>query len=322
MSEQYIYQVARIRALETQLFSDSTINQLLACPDYESCLRFLGEKGWGQGGEDEPAEEMLEREEAKVTALMKELKVDPSCFEVLEMPKRFHNLKAAIKETVSGPVSGTVYYEDVTPSGTEVRAVAAAGEWEKLPEEMQACAKEAQENILHTSDGQVCDMIIDRACLESILAAGKSSKNDLIRAYAETTVAIADIKIAARSAKTGKSLDFMKRAIAPCGTLKTDELIRAASGGVSALYDYLKGTKYAGAADALSESPSAFERWCDDQMTETLKPQKHNPFTVGPIIAYYLARQNEIKTVRIILSGKLNGLSDGSIRERVREMYV
>ncbi|MCI8744511.1 MAG: V-type ATP synthase subunit C, partial [Lachnospiraceae bacterium] len=35
-----------------------------------------------------------------------------------------------------------------------------------------------------------------------------------------------------------------------------------------------------------------------------------------------LARENEIKTVRIILSGKLNGLSDDSIRERVREMYV
>ena len=38
-------------------------------------------------------------------------------------------------------------------------------------------------------------------------------------------------------------------------------------------------------------------------------------------MAYALARENEIKTVRIILSGKLNGLSDDSIRERVREMY-
>ena len=35
-----------------------------------------------------------------------------------------------------------------------------------------------------------------------------------------------------------------------------------------------------------------------------------------------LARENEIKTVRIILSGKANGLSEESIRERIREMYV
>ena len=40
------------------------------------------------------------------------------------------------------------------------------------------------------------------------------------------------------------------------------------------------------------------------------------------MIAYVIARQNEIKTVRIILSGKRSDLPDDSIRERVREMYV
>ena len=43
---------------------------------------------------------------------------------------------------------------------------------------------------------------------------------------------------------------------------------------------------------------------------------------VCPLVAYVLARENEIKTVRIILSGKANNLPEDSIRERVREMYV
>ena len=38
---QYTYAVARIRALEVSLFSASVIEQLLACRDYDSCLRFL-----------------------------------------------------------------------------------------------------------------------------------------------------------------------------------------------------------------------------------------------------------------------------------------
>ena len=66
----------------------------------------------------------------------------------------------------------------------------------------------------------------------------------------------------------------------------------------------------------------AFERWCDNQVIRTIQPQKYNPFSVGPLVAYVLARENEIKTVRIILSGKQNGLPEESIRERVREMYV
>ena len=82
------------------------------------------------------------------------------------------------------------------------------------------------------------------------------------------------------------------------------------------------GTAYAEGADALAESPSAFERWCDNRIIQTISPEKYHAFTIGPVIAYVIARQNEIKTVRIILSGKQNELPDDSIRERVREMYV
>lgn len=46
MSEQYTYAVARIRALEVSLFSDSTIEQLIACQNYDQALQFLEEKGW------------------------------------------------------------------------------------------------------------------------------------------------------------------------------------------------------------------------------------------------------------------------------------
>lgn len=47
MAEQYTYAVARIRALEVALFSNSTIDQLIACQNYKQCLQFLEEKGWG-----------------------------------------------------------------------------------------------------------------------------------------------------------------------------------------------------------------------------------------------------------------------------------
>ena len=44
MSEQYTYAVARIRALEVSLFSDSTIEQLIACQNYDQALQFLERK--------------------------------------------------------------------------------------------------------------------------------------------------------------------------------------------------------------------------------------------------------------------------------------
>ena len=117
--------------------------------------------------------------------------------------------------------------------------------------------------------------------------------------------------------------DFLSFASDACVREKyVDQLIRAALAGEEEIAQYLEGTSYAGGADALRESPSAFERWCDNRMIQSLKPQKYESFSVGPLLAYLVARENEIKTVRIILTGKQNDFPEEAIRERVREMYV
>ena len=61
---------------------------------------------------------------------------------------------------------------------------------------MREAASEAVDTLLHSGDGQLCDVIIDRATMEAILAAGKKSKAAIIRDYAESTVAVANIKVA------------------------------------------------------------------------------------------------------------------------------
>lgn len=322
MSEQYTYAVARIRALEVSLFSNAVIDQLIACPDYKQALQFLSERGWGDSDTPEDAESMLTREEEKIWEVVKELNVPMEVFDVLSYPKLFHNLKAAIKEVCTKETSHNIFYDDVAIPGNEMLEIVREKNFVRLPANMQHAAEEAYDALLHTRDGQLCDVIIDRATLDAIRSAGRSAKDAIIRDYAESTVAVADIKIAVRSQKTAKSMDFMTRAMAECDSVNVGQLAKAALGGMDSIREYLAGTAYAEGAEALLESPSAFERWCDNRIIQTISPQKYKAFTIGPVVAYVLARQNEIKTVRIILSGKLNDLPNDSIRERVREMYV
>lgn len=322
MSELYTYAVARIRALEVALFSNAMIDQLIACSDYEQCLQFLSEKGWGDSDTPVEAEAILTREEEKIWEVVRDLHVEMDKFAVLSYPKLFHNLKAAIKEVCTEEKNRHIFYDDVSIPGETMLEIVREKDFGKLPQNMQRAAAEAYEALLHTRDGQLCDVIIDRAALDAVYEAGKSAEDAIIRDYAESTVAVADIKIAVRSQKTAKSLDFMTRAMAECDTISVNQLAKAALNGMDAIREYLMGTAYAEGAEALSESPSAFERWCDNRIIQTITPQKYNAFTIGPVIAYVIARQNEIKTVRIILSGKLNDLPEDSIRERVREMYV
>ena len=86
MSEQYTYAVARIRALEVSLFSNSTIDQLIACQNYEQCIQFLEEKGWGDTETSGNAEAMLTREEEKIWEVVKELSIGMEHFDVLTYP--------------------------------------------------------------------------------------------------------------------------------------------------------------------------------------------------------------------------------------------
>ena len=322
MSEMYTYAVARIRALEVSLFSNAVIEQLIACQSYEQCIQFLAERGWGDNDTSADAERMLKREEEKIWQVMKELSIDMKKFDVLSYPKLFHNLKAAIKEVCTEDTGRDIYYEDAAVPGKEMLEIIREKDFGRLPGIMSSVAAEAYDTLLHTRDGQLCDIMIDRASLDAIYKAGMEAEDKIIRDYAESAVAVADIKIAVRSQKTAKTIEFMKRAMAECKSISVDQLSRAALNGPEAIRDYLAGTEYAGGAEALAESPSAFERWCDNRIIQTISPQKYESFTIGPVVAYVLARQNEIKTVRIILSGKRSELPDDSIRERVREMYV
>ncbi|MDD3404555.1 MAG: V-type ATPase subunit [Hespellia sp.] len=318
----YTYAVARIRSLEVALFSNATIDQLMACKTYEECLQFITDKGWGDSDTPMNAEAVLCREEEKIWEVMREMRIDMSVFDVLSYPNQFHNLKAAIKEVCTEMENPGIFYDDCEIDGEEMLEIIRNKDFIRLPDNMQAAAKAAYESLIHTRDGQLCDVIIDRAAMEAIYQAGRQAKDDIMKNYAEDTVAIADIKIAVRSAKTAKSMEFMRRAMAECESLSVDQLSKAALAGEDAIAEYLLGTAYAGGAEALKESPSAFERWCDNRVIQTIQPQKYKAFTIGPLVAYVLARQNEIKTVRIILSGKQNGFPDDAIRERVREMYV
>lgn len=319
----YTYAVAKIRALEVSLLTNAVIEQLLACKSAEQALQLLVEKGWGDltaGTLD--ADEVLNKEEEKMWQTIREVAPDMHVFDVLSLPKLYHNLKAAIKEVCTEVENKNIFYDDCEIPGEEMFALVQNKEFDKLPGNMPVTAREAFDTLLHTRDGQLCDLIIDRATLEAMLEAGKKSGEKIIEEYAQTAVAIADIKIAVRSQKTGKNAEFMKKAMVNCSEINVDQLTQAALAGAEEIAQYLEGTSYREGADALRISPSAFERWCDNKMTDSMRSQKYESFSVGPLLAYLLARQNEIKTVRIILTGKQNEFPDEAIRERIREMYV
>ena len=321
MQQDFTYAVARIRFRETKLLSDTDLNALLMSSDVDAVMRLLRDKGWGDNSDCRP-EELLALEENKLWEFINETVDDISVLNFLLIPNDYHNLKVILKCITRDLEPDSMLIEDSVEDAQAIYKAIKSREYGDLPEYLQEVAQDAMTTLLQTSDGQLCDIIVDKACMEHVYRLGKESKSDIIRLYCELFVVAADIKIAIRCANTKKKLDFIRRALAECDTLDVERLAQAACEGKDEVIAYLGTTEYRSAVEAIETSMSAFEKWCDDYMTNAMKPQKWEPFGIGPVVAYIIARQNEIKAVRMILSAKLNNLSENTIKERLRDMYV
>ncbi|ABX43431.1 V-type ATPase subunit [Lachnoclostridium phytofermentans] len=321
----YYYAVARTRVKELSLLSVSSLEQLLACKNYEECLRFLREKGFGKLSAEKESEDIIEAEYQNAYQLFSELVKDEKILRVFQIPYDFHNVKVAIKLIYAESKNRKeklVFLERGSLPSKEIFKAVQDRKFEILPSVLAGYAKTAYEDLLHTGDGQLCDIFLDSACLTALSRAGKDSKVELLSKYTEKKVAYANITIAYRACKAKKSQDFYEMALVPCETLSKQEIISIAKKGEEELISYLKKTVYAEGASMLKKSYAAFELWCDNEIMQLLKKVKHLPYTVAPVIAYYLARETEIKMVKLILSGKRNALPEQLIRERMRKLYV
>lgn len=323
MSADYTYANARIRAKESKLLSKHDLDRLLAAKDYEEVYRILLEKGWGEeDGKPLTPDELLKLEEEKTWSIINELAQDPNDFNVFRYQSDFHNLKVVIKSITRDSDPTDMMLNSGLVNGEKMYNLIKNREYKALPEYLSAVAEKAMSTILQTSDGQACDMIIDKACLESIAEIAKNSDEEILKLYAEEIVAVANIKTAVRCYKTGKSFDFIKRSLSECSTLNVSMLAKAAAKSIDDIISYLSSTEYKGAMQSLQTSMSAFEKWCDNRVMDQMKPQKWEPFSIGPLVAFIFARETELKSVRLIISCIQNNLDKEIIKERLRDTYV
>ncbi len=318
----YAYAVARVRSNELSLLTEADTEQLIEAESYEAAMNKLADLGWGEVSKETDYAEYLENYFATHWEFLEEILDDIHELDLLLIQNDMQNLKAALKSLVlPTPVDG-IYSQSTVYETEKIVEAVKNKEWKELPDFMQEPAEEVYGVLTTTANGQLADAIIDKATLERILFLGNSTGSSVLANIAERKVATANIKTALRCAKTGKSKDFIERSLADCASLNKSSLADAALSGQDAVLSYLEMTDYKEGAEQFKESTSKFEKWCDDILMECVSAAKYTPFGVEPIVAYYVARDAEVKTARIILSAKKNNLSADMIRERVRTLYV
>lgn len=308
MGTEYASAVAFVKAMENSLFTRSDLEQLINARSKAEFETIISSKNAGTL--------------AEVWDMLRSNAPDSMELEILLYRNDFHNLKAVLKSMISGhdPENYIIQPSNVNPE--DLKEAFRTKDMDFLPDYMRETARRAYEILTETLDGQLADSIIDTACMNAMQITADNCRNDFMRKYANLITVCADIKTAYRCSKMNKQRAFLEIAICGSPELDKESIIRATLGGTESLLSFLEHTEYAELAFLLKESPARFEKRCDDLITELAGTARLRAFGIEPLVAYYIAKEAEIKNLRIISVCRESGADKETITERLRELYV
>jgi len=325
----FAFATGRIRALEAKLLNWAHYQRLLDAADAVETWRTLVELGYTKAAERrlDEYEDVLTSELRDLYALVTALSPTPERTAWLQRRYDFHHVKVYLKARLLGEDPRESVLDGVgtvPPKLIEVSAL--TGVWSELPGELAVAGQRALREYESTRQAQIIDTVIDQELFKYLQAVTSGHP------FAETLVAIWADLLNLRSVARMKLLEGVRtsvgRVLVPGGALEDSRLLALMDTGVEAWADELRHTPY---ADVLSRGSSylaekrslaLFEKLSDDFVTGFLKRAKLTLYGAEPLIAYALAKETELKNIRIVLVGKLNGVAKEALAERLREPYV
>ena len=324
----YLHISARIHAMENRLLTRERMERMLSARSAEEAAKVLAECGYGDFPSLTPAaiEHTLDAARLALFAELRKAAPDPAIVDVFCIKYDYHNAKVLLKAEATGQSPDELLLDAGRYPAGRLREDYVQGDLSRYSPTFAQAVAQAKELLASSGDPQAADLLLDRAYYAEMLAAARAARSPFLEGYVRLSIDGVNLRSVVRSARMGKGPDFLRRVLLPEGNVKTDSLLAAGAGasdlaGVFA-HTYLTAAAQEGAEAMRGGSLTQFERLCDNALTAYLSQGKRVAFGEHPLIGYLYAKENELTTIRIILTGRLAGLDAETIRERLRESYV
>ena len=324
----YLYISARIHAMETKLLTRDRMERMLSARSAEEAAKVLAECGYGDFPSLTPAaiEPTLDAARLALFAELRRAAPDPAIVDVFCIKYDYHNAKVLVKAEATGQSPDALLLDAGRYPAARLKEDYVQGDLSRYSATFAQAVAQAKELLASSGDPQAADLLLDQAYYTEMLAAARAARSPFLEGYVRLSIDSVNLRSVVRAARMGKGPDFLRRVLLPEGNVKTDSLLAAGAGaadlaGVFA-HTYLTAAAQEGAEAMRGGSLTQFERLCDNALTAYLSQGKRVAFGEHPLIGYLYAKENELTTIRIILTGRLAGLDAETIRERLRESYV
>ena len=317
----YLFLASRVRALERKLLTAPRIEQLLTAGDMAACSQLLSELGYEPIHDETSLQVSLKQQREAVFSDIARFMPEPELLDVFRLKYDYHNIKTLLKDRSGGRLlmdAGCISAADME------RQYAESGNWQFLPKEMADAAKEAADVLAETGNPQRSDFILDRAYFAQLRSLAQESRCAYLQEYIRAMIDAANLRSLVRTERLRTDPGFLRQVLFDGGSVSVDTIVAHAGNGPAALY---RATPFRAAAEAGEEavkggSLTAFERACDNAVLLAAGKARSIPFGVEVVLGYLAAKEAEWTAVRIIMSGRMAGMTADAIRERLRDQYV
>ena len=313
------------------LLTRDKIDKMLESKTADDAVRVLSEMNYIDETESISAlefESVLSREMEKTYSLILPFVPDRAYFEFFLYPSDYHNVKTLLKAEFLGINAGELLTETGTIPKDKLIDMIRGRIYDEMRADMAEGIKEALEEYSVTHDPQEIDLILDKACYRDmgLLAFGLDS--DFIKGYLSLRIDLINLTTFIRVKEIGKPARFFSKVFIEGGSISEDLFEEGFEEPIEQFAEKLPSSEL---KNMLTESATivretgrvtVLEKLSDNLLTDYIKEAKYIPYGIEPLIAYIAAKENEIKTIRIILAGKLAGISTELLRERVRDTYA
>ena len=317
----YLFLASRVRALERKLLTAPRIEQLLTAGDVAACSQLLSELGYEPIHDEASLQASLKQQREAVFSDIARFMPEPELLDVFRLKYDYHNIKTLLKDRSGGRLlmdAGCISAADME------RQYAESGNWQFLPKEMADAAREAGDVLAETGNPQRSDFILDRAYFAQLRSLAQESRCAYLQEYIRAMIDAANLRSLVRTERLHADPGFLRQVLFDGGSVSVDTIVAHAGNGPAALY---RATPFRAAAEAGEEavkggSLTAFERACDNAVLLAAGKARSIPFGVEVVLGYLAAKEAEWTAVRIIMSGRMAGMTADAIRERLRDQYV
>ncbi len=328
----FIQGVTRTKVIETRLLSQDKINRMIESNDVEEALRLLNESEYSDSFKgvlvSADYEKILSNELIRIYDLMRDVSADPVVVDLLALKYDYHNMKVMVKEKIYKKDLSDLYISVSVLASDFMKEAYITQDFSQISKEFKTAIDAVEEDFKESSDPQRIDFIFDEYYFKHLYNMAKSTKTELFVNYVQDMIDFTNVASLIRLKKQNKDIEFCKDVILENGNIKKDDILAAFNDSIDDMMDRFKDSKISNSLikglDSYKEtsSLSILEKYKDDYLMDLNKASKYINIGPEPIFSYIVAKETEIKTLRIILVAKLNNLSPDVIRERVRELYV